>query len=71
MRWSMDWSVDLSIGGRDGRLRVGFSRFTCYFFIITLREEEKYIMFIFASYCNGFVYPQGNLILRVLSYLSS
>lgn len=53
MRWSMDWSVDLSIGGRDGRLRVGFSRFTCYFFIITLREEEKYIMFIFASYCNS------------------
>lgn len=59
MRWSMDWSVDLSIGGRDGRLRVGFSRFTCYFFIITLREEEKYIMFIFASYCNVFVVSSG------------
>lgn len=59
MRWSMDWSVDLSIGGRDGRLTVGFSRFTCYFFIITLKEEEKYIMFIFASYFNVFVVSSG------------
>ena len=38
MRWSMDWSVDLSIGGRDGRLRVGFSRFTFYFRIITVKR---------------------------------
>ena len=38
MRWSMDWSVDLSIGGRDCRLRVCFSRFSFYFFIIILKR---------------------------------
>lgn len=75
MRWSMDWSVDLSIRGRDGRLRVCFSRFSFYFFIIILKRTllgRREIMFIFASHCNVFVvalrqpHSKGSLILVVL-----
>ena len=61
---------------REGcRLRVGFSRFSFYFFIITLKRTllgRREIMFIFASHCNVFVvalrqpHSKGPLILVLL-----